>query len=58
MSLNYAASLSPYTNKGKCGLPEVFDSIEDVTCIYKNQLKTQLKIHLKNYHIPIWYFLI
>jgi mono-ADP-ribosyltransferase sirtuin 6 len=30
MSVNYAAGLSPFPHKGKCGMPEKFDADEDL----------------------------
>lgn len=36
MSVNYAAGLSPYDNKGKCGMPETFD---DAATIEKKVLQ-------------------
>ncbi|GFN83404.1 NAD-dependent protein deacetylase sirtuin-6-like [Plakobranchus ocellatus] len=40
MSVNYASGLSPYENKGKCGLPETFDDPQ--TLVEKLQKLTDL----------------
>lgn len=37
MSVNYAAGLSPYADKGVCGLPEVRESCRELT-LASNQL--------------------
>ena len=35
MSVNYASGLSPYADKGECGMPEYFDSEEE----FQNKVK-------------------
>ena len=42
MALNYAASLSPYPNKGKCGMEEVHDSEEQVESKKKYKILQRL----------------
>ena len=38
MALDYASSLSPYPNKGKCGMEEVHESEEQVESKIKKNL--------------------
>lgn len=42
MSVNYAAGLSPYEDKGLCGLPERFDA-DDVVEEKVNQLVNMVR---------------
>jgi len=49
MSVNYAAGLSDYPHKGKCGLPEIFDPPEQL----KVKLEEFIKLFRESKHIVI-----
>jgi len=42
MAVNYASGLSPYENKGECGMPEVYDDA-DVVAEKSSQLATLIR---------------
>ncbi|GFS07429.1 NAD-dependent protein deacetylase sirtuin-6-like [Elysia marginata] len=49
MSVNYASGLSPYDNKGKCGLPETFDDPQTL----KEKVKSLTEIVQNSKHIVV-----
>ncbi|XP_068741256.1 NAD-dependent protein deacylase sirtuin-6-like isoform X3 [Montipora capricornis] len=49
MSVNYAAGLSDYPHKGKCGLPEIFDSPEQL----KGKMKEFIRLVSEAKHVVV-----